>query len=90
MRILGQIPHPDLSITVFKSGNKFILKFEVGPFEQTYKFMEADKFTGFEDVKNLVNDILIKEIYGVFDRMNIQYQLMSGNNTQELTPMDQK
>jgi hypothetical protein len=74
MRILGQIPHPDLLITVFKSGNKYILKFEVGPFEQTYKFIEADGMSSFEDVKKLVDGNFIKDTYQVFDLMNIKYQ----------------
>ncbi len=77
MRILGQIPHPDLLITVFKSGNKYILKFEVGPFEQTYKFMEGDRLASFEDVQKLVTEELIKEIFQVFDQMNSRYQLMT-------------
>ena len=78
MRLLGQIPHPDLTITVFKSGNKYILKFEAGPFEQSYKFFEADRLNSFEDVQRLVNDDLLKEIYLVFDQMNLKYQIMSG------------
>ena len=76
MRILGQIPHPDLLISVFKSGNKFILKFEAGPFEQSYKFLEADRLSSFEDVQRLVNDEWIKEIYLVFDQMNSLYQAL--------------
>jgi hypothetical protein len=77
MRILGQIPHPDLLISVFKSGNKFILKFEAGPFEQSYKFMQADRLNEFEDVKGLVNEDLIKEVFHIFDQMNVQYRLLS-------------
>lgn len=81
MRILGQIPHPDLLITVFKSGNKYILKFEVGPFEQTYKFMEAEGMSGFEDVQKLVDSKLINETYQVFDLMNTHYKSMLKSNT---------
>lgn len=43
MRLLGQIAHPTLLISVFKSAGKIILKFEIGPFEQTYKFLETEK-----------------------------------------------
>lgn len=77
MRILGQIPHPELIITVFKSGNKYILKFETGPFEQSYKFLESEIITGFEAIRLLVNDQLVHEIYRVFDLMNEKYKLMN-------------
>ncbi len=77
MRILGQIPHPDLLINVFKSGNRFILKFEAGPFEQSYKFLETEKLCDFENVKTLVSDELIQKVYAIFDLMNREYQLLS-------------
>ncbi len=77
MRILGQIPHPDLNINVFKSGNKFILKFEAGPFEQSYKFIESDTIRGLEDLQNLVHDDLLKNIYRIFDQMNLEYKSMN-------------
>lgn len=77
MRIIGQIPHPDLNINVFKSGNKFILKFEVGPFEQSYKFLESDKLNSLEDLQNIIQEDLIKNIYSIFDLMNLEYKNMS-------------
>jgi hypothetical protein len=77
MRILGQIPHPELIIQVFKSGNKFILKFEAGPFEQSYKFMETERLSSFEDFKTIVTEELIREIYSIFDQMNTRYILIS-------------
>ena len=81
MIILGQIPHPNLNITVFKSNNKYIVKFEIGPFEQSYKFLEANSISGFEDVSRLVDEVWLKEIFHVFDQMNKQYQRISSNIT---------
>ncbi len=77
MRILGQIPHPELIISVFKSGNKLIVQFEIGPFVQTYKFLESDKLSGFEDMEKLVSESWIKDVYQVFDSMNQTYKLRS-------------
>lgn len=74
MRILGQVPHPELIITVFKSEMKLIIKFEVGPFEQTYKFFESDKLFDFESAKKLVTEVLIKDVYSVFNQMNQNYK----------------
>lgn len=79
MRILGQIPHPQLLISVFKSNNKFILKFEIGPFEQIYKFMESDVITGFDAVSNLVNDEWYKKVFAIFDQMNSNYKSLVPN-----------
>ncbi|MBK7911872.1 MAG: hypothetical protein IPJ80_00030 [Saprospiraceae bacterium] len=56
MRIRGQIPHPELLITVFKSGNKIIIKFETGPLNKTYKFLETDKLSNLEDAIKLVTE----------------------------------
>ncbi len=74
MRIVGQIPHPSLLINVFKSGNKYILKFEAGPFEQSYKFLEADHLNSFEDIQKLINDKLLTDVFSIFDKMNLRYQ----------------
>ncbi|MBK6861255.1 MAG: hypothetical protein IPK91_01235 [Saprospiraceae bacterium] len=77
MRILGQIPHPELLITVFKSGNKLIIKFEIGPFEQTYKFLETDKLSNFEDAVKLVTETWIQDVYQLFNSMNATYKIRS-------------
>jgi len=42
MRIVKEIPHPDLKITVFSWNDKYIIKFEKGSLEQTLKIKEWD------------------------------------------------
>lgn len=74
MRILGQIPHAQLMISVFKSNNKFILKFEIGPFEQSYKFLESSEIDSFEAVQNIVTEDFIAKVFSIFDQMNGSYQ----------------
>ena len=42
MRELGNIDHPEMKITIYQWNNKFILKFERGHLEQTFKVSEFD------------------------------------------------
>ncbi len=74
MRILGQIAHPQLQINVFKSNNKFILKFEIGPFEQCYKYFESGEIDSYESICKLVDEDFIQSVFALFDRMNKVYQ----------------
>lgn len=46
MRIVDTIPHQSLTISIFQMNDKFQVKFEAGPMEQTFKFL-------MEDVKSL-------------------------------------
>lgn len=42
MRILAELPHPDCKITLFNMNQKYIIKFEQGQLEQSYKLSELD------------------------------------------------
>lgn len=42
MRIIAELPHPDFKITLFNMNQKYIVKFEQGPLEQSYKLSELD------------------------------------------------
>ncbi len=68
MRQLYRIPHPKLSITVFGMNERFILKLEAGPMEQTYKIPE-ESVTGPEDVKLLLDGPFLTEILAHFNAM---------------------
>lgn len=46
MRIVDTIPHQSMTISIFQMNDKFQIKFEAGPMEQTFKFL-------IEDVKSL-------------------------------------
>ncbi|HAA11767.1 MAG TPA: hypothetical protein DCE41_08745 [Cytophagales bacterium] len=54
MRVLGDIPHKKFKVTLFGWNGKYLLKFELGSLEQTYKLDELD-YTD-EEVKGLVAD----------------------------------
>jgi hypothetical protein len=74
MRLLGQIAHPTLLISVFKSAGKIILKFEIGPFEQTYKFLETEKLYDSTTAEKIVDEELLAKVFKIFDQMNTEYQ----------------
>ncbi len=55
MRVIEEIPHPRFKIQIFSYNAKYILKIELGQFEQSYKIGELDVM-GLEDVKNMISD----------------------------------
>lgn len=42
MRILAELPHPECKITLFNMNQKYIVKFEQGQLEQSFKLSELD------------------------------------------------
>lgn len=42
MRIVAELPHPEFKITLFSMNQKYIVKFEQGQLEQSYKLSELD------------------------------------------------
>lgn len=78
MRVVSEIVHPELKITIFHWNNRYLIKFEAGLFEQTYKIQEYDVDSE-EDVKKLVTDDFIR---GVMERFN----QMAGSLQQALSP----
>ena len=70
MRIIGQIDHPNLKITVFKMDNKLSVKFESGLYEQTYKFREGEELNSFESVQKLVDQPFTDFVLEEFSKMH--------------------
>lgn len=50
MRVVKEFNKEDIRISVFSWNNKYILKFELGPMEQTFKIPEMDVLAE-EDLK---------------------------------------
>jgi hypothetical protein len=68
MRVVGQIPHPDIKITIFHWNNRYLIKLEAGPFEQTFKIEEYD-LSSEEEVKTIVNQEFIQQAIARFEDM---------------------
>ena len=52
MRVIAEIPHQVMKITIFAWNEKYHIKYEVGQFEQTFKIGQAD-VTGVDDLKKM-------------------------------------
>ncbi|MGM0946663.1 MAG: hypothetical protein ACQEW9_15920 [Bacteroidota bacterium] len=42
MRVVKELVQEDVRVSIFSWNNKYILKFELGPMEQTFKLSEMD------------------------------------------------
>lgn len=69
MRVLAELPHPDCKITIFGMNQKFIIKFEQGTLEQSYKIAEVDVIGGLNGIFELIDDDFIKEVNLIFSQM---------------------
>jgi len=73
MRVIGEIPHQDCKITIFSWNNRYLLKFESGHLEQTYKINQFD-VTGEHDLLSLVDEAFIQHVLVVFENMGRSFQ----------------
>ena len=62
MRIVGDIPHPSIKITIFKNDGLFSVKCETGLIEQIFKLRENPHLQSTEDVKKMFDADFIRKI----------------------------
>lgn len=72
MRIIANIPHPKIGITVFSMNDKYIVKFEAGPMEQSFKFLHTE-VNGVDGIIQLVDDVFIEKVRERFNEMFLNY-----------------
>ncbi len=70
MRIIGEIEHPSLKITVFKNDGRTSVKFENPLYEQTFKLGDDERFATLSGVQQLVDHQLIAAIQESFHQMH--------------------
>ncbi|WP_027000089.1 hypothetical protein [Eisenibacter elegans] len=69
MRVLKTIPTDNFNITLFTWNEKYLLKFEQGDLEQTYK-VSAMEVVGEQAIDEvLADEIFLKEVQQRFDAM---------------------
>lgn len=68
MRILKDIPHERFKIQLLHYNGKYIVKIELGQFEQTYKIGELDVNT-LEDVEKMITPELLSNCLKRFIEM---------------------
>ncbi|MEQ8686481.1 MAG: hypothetical protein RIF36_20625 [Imperialibacter sp.] len=68
MRVVAEISHPKTKITVFSWNGRYLVKFEYGLLEQTYKVSEMD-LTSENDINEIVSESFISKVMARFMEM---------------------
>lgn len=79
MQIVHYIPHSRYKITVFKSGNRFIVKFDDADHDLSIKFREGE-VNNLKEVIKQIDDALIERIDQVFSNL-AQLRIQRFNET---------
>ncbi|MFQ3215458.1 MAG: hypothetical protein ACI9XJ_001689 [Marivirga sp.] len=69
MRVIGEIVNPQCKITIFHWNERYLVKFEIGMYEQTYK-MDEYEIENEEALKALIDDDFVQKIMNRFDAMH--------------------
>lgn len=72
MRIVEEVPHNQFKITIFSWNNKYIVKIEIGQFEQVYKINESDVM-GTDDIKSMLDDAFLSKVMNRFVEMRSDF-----------------
>ncbi len=68
MRVVCEIPHPQLKITVFNYNDKYQIQIEAGPFRQMYA-IPNDKVKSVDHLKTLIDEEFLKGSDEIIDLM---------------------
>ncbi|WP_207426312.1 hypothetical protein [Pedobacter sp. SYSU D00535] len=70
MRVIAELPRPDCKISIFSMNMKFIIKFEQGNLEQSFKISEMDVTGGLDGIFQLLDEEFITKVVARFKLMN--------------------
>lgn len=74
MRIIAELPHPACKITLFNMNQKYIIKFEQGQLEQSYKLSELDlSGGGANEIFQLIDETFMETIVERFKTMRADF-----------------
>ena len=73
MRLVKDIPHERYKIQIFQYNSKYILKIELGQFEQIFKIGETD-VEGLSEVENMITQDLLKNCLTRFIEMRSDWE----------------
>ncbi|MFT5979847.1 MAG: hypothetical protein ACI898_000612 [Flavobacteriales bacterium] len=68
MRIIAEIPHKVMKITIFAWNEKYHIKYEVGQFEQTFKIGQTDVM-GVDEIRKMLTPDFDAEVLKRFVTM---------------------
>ena len=69
MRIVGDIPHPQMKITIFKMEERFSVKFENGFYEQIFKF-KLGEVSNLESLISAISDTFVNAVLLNFENLH--------------------
>jgi len=76
MRVIAELPHPECKISIFSMNQKYIIKFEQGTIEQSYKLAELDlSGGGVNDVFEILDEEFIATVIERFRIMRTDFGL---------------
>ncbi len=75
MRIIDSIPHQSMTISIFQMNDKYQVKFEAGPMEQTFKFL-LEEVKSLENLKLKINTEFIEATRKRFNEMFLQMRTL--------------
>lgn len=73
MRVIAELPHPECKISIFSMNMKYIIKFEQGTLEQTYKLSEMDLINGLDSVFEILDEEFIGKVVTHFKAMRTDF-----------------
>ena len=73
MRVIGSIPHPKITISVFSMNDKYQVRFEAGPMEQLFKLQHSE-VDGIEGIRKLVDEEFLQKIMERFNEMYLSFK----------------
>ena len=73
MRTIAELPHPNCKITIFGMNQKYIIKFEQGNLEQSYKIAEVDIVNGVNGIFEILDDTFINSVLANFQTMRSSF-----------------
>ena len=74
MRVIAELPHPECKITLFNMNQKYIVKFEQGTLEQSYKLSELDLSGGdANEIFQILDEAFIGTVIERFKLMRVDF-----------------
>lgn len=74
MRVIKEIPLADMKVTIFNWNNKYLVKYEQGLLEQTFKIPETEVM-GEKDLEILLQEAFLQKVRLRFKEMMADLQV---------------
>ncbi|WP_026950124.1 hypothetical protein [Algoriphagus mannitolivorans] len=73
MRVVKELVREEIRVSIFSWNNKYILKFELGPMEQTFKLNEMDILEE-EDLEVFLSGDFFEKVKNRFEEMGNSFR----------------